>query len=195
MPLLFPSIRSSRPPTNAPTFMNLALKASFLGRPARFGFGHHKASLLTEFNRSRRVPSRIFARILSPRCPSLSVQGCDSSHLPSILSAEASSKNDAREVFAVDQNARCRIGFVVAAIACGLFVVRCQSVLAAEGVAGAGVGVLRSGRTIVGGLWPKLLQILQVFKEHGLVLAALLGLSAFFFHGRDLDHYTVAVEG
>nr|XP_010907613.1 putative DUF21 domain-containing protein At3g13070, chloroplastic [Elaeis guineensis] len=181
MPLFFPSIRSSRPPTNAPTPMDLALKASFLGRPARFGFGHHhKASLLTEFNRSRRVPCRIFARILSPRFRSLSVQGCDSSHLPSILSAEACSKNDAREVFAVDQNVRCRIGFVVTAIACGLFVVRCQSVLAAEGVAGAGVGVLRSGRTIVGGLWPKLMQILQVLKEQGLVLAALLGLSAFF---------------
>lgn len=119
-------------------------------------------------------------RTLSPGFPSLSVQGCDSSYLPSILSAEACSKNDALDVFAVDQNARCRIGFVVAAIACGLFVGRCQGVLAAESVAGAGVGVLRSGRAIVGGLWPKLLQILQVFKEQGVVLAALLGLSAFF---------------
>lgn len=45
----------------------------------------------------------------------------------------------------------------------------------------AGYGVIgQSILLLLRNVWPKTLQVLQVFKEHGLVLALLLGLSAFF---------------
>lgn len=53
--------------------------------------------------------------------------------------------------------------------------------MAAEGVVNAGYGVIgQSILLLLRNVWPKTLQVLQVFKEHGLVLALLLGLSAFF---------------
>lgn len=62
---------------------------------------------------------------------------------------------------------------VIAAV-CGLVVVRCQRGIAAES------SVISSGRSALAGSWPKILQTLQVLREQGLVLAALLSLSAFF---------------
>lgn len=53
----------------------------------------------------------------------------------------------------------------------GYSVIKCQRALAMEGLAG---GVYLKS------IWPKVLQVLCVFKEQGLILAALLGLSAFF---------------
>lgn len=72
-------------------------------------------------------------------------------------------------------------GVVLAAIICGVFVFECRRVMAAEGVVNAGYGVIgQSILLLLRNVWPKTLQVLQVFKEHGLVLALLLGLSAFF---------------
>ncbi|KAF6140943.1 hypothetical protein GIB67_030154 [Kingdonia uniflora] len=39
--------------------------------------------------------------------------------------------------------------------------------------------------------WPKILQVLCIFKEQGLDLAALLSLSAFSFHDRNFNHHTL----
>lgn len=61
-----------------------------------------------------------------------------------------------------------------------MFVVRCQRAFAAEGTVDAAIGVLTSGRASLSRAWPKLLQILHVLREQGLILTALLGLSAFF---------------
>ncbi|KAL6009617.1 DUF21 domain-containing protein, chloroplastic [Asimina triloba] len=72
-------------------------------------------------------------------------------------------------------------GFVLAAMVCGVFAAGCWRALAAEGVADVGVSrVLEKSSGAFRGAWPKMLQILAVFKEQGLILAALLGLSAFF---------------
>ncbi|CAK9180404.1 unnamed protein product [Ilex paraguariensis] len=63
----------------------------------------------------------------------------------------------------------------------GLNVILCRRVFAAEGLVAGGVyGVL--GRTVayLKSIWPNLLKVLFVFKEQGLVLFTLLGLSAFF---------------
>lgn len=72
-----------------------------------------------------------------------------------------------------------RCGFVVGLLVLG--VIRCQRVLAVE--AGSDLGNLtRKGMIYVKGFWngPKISQVLRVFREQGLILAALLGLSAFF---------------
>jgi CBS domain containing-hemolysin-like protein len=69
-------------------------------------------------------------------------------------------------------------GILVAVLA--LSVVRCRKVLAAEGFVSGGYAILGKSEVFFKGIWPTALQIWLVFKEHGLVLAALLSLSAFF---------------
>lgn len=69
---------------------------------------------------------------------------------------------------------------VLAMIACGLLAANCGRVLAAEGVAESGILAFGSKKAVFSGLGPKLLQVLGVFREQGLLLAALLGVSAFF---------------
>jgi hypothetical protein len=54
----------------------------------------------------------------------------------------------------------------------------------AGAAAGAPPGAVEAavgfGGVALRGWWPRVLQVLQLIKEHGLILAALLGLSAFF---------------
>ncbi|GAA0146134.1 hypothetical protein LIER_06160 [Lithospermum erythrorhizon] len=74
-----------------------------------------------------------------------------------------------------------KIGFllkILASIVCGVVVLWCRRVMAYEVV--GGVEVVDRGMVVLRNSWPKVLQVFRVFKEHGLVLAALLGLSAFF---------------
>ncbi|KAL0000627.1 hypothetical protein SO802_014408 [Lithocarpus litseifolius] len=71
-------------------------------------------------------------------------------------------------------------GIVLAAMVFGVLVFGCKRVFAMEGAANAGYGVIGQSILLLRNAWPKTLQVLQVFKEQGLILAALLGLSAFF---------------
>ncbi|XP_043691254.1 putative DUF21 domain-containing protein At3g13070, chloroplastic [Telopea speciosissima] len=71
-------------------------------------------------------------------------------------------------------------GSIFGAMVCGIFVLGCQRVLAMEGVVNAGYSVFGQSQLLLKGAWPKVLQVLWVFKEQGLILAALLSLSAFF---------------
>ncbi|XP_059444808.1 DUF21 domain-containing protein At1g55930, chloroplastic-like [Corylus avellana] len=71
-------------------------------------------------------------------------------------------------------------GIILAAIVCGVLVFGCKRVFAMEGLVNAGYGVIGRSMLSLRNAWPKTLQVLQVFKEQGLILAALLGLSAFF---------------
>uniref|UniRef100_A0A2N9J8U1 CNNM transmembrane domain-containing protein n=1 Tax=Fagus sylvatica TaxID=28930 RepID=A0A2N9J8U1_FAGSY len=71
-------------------------------------------------------------------------------------------------------------GIVLAAMVCGVLVFGCRRVFAMEGVVNAGYGVIGQSILLLRNAWPKTLQVLQVFKDQGLILAALLGLSAFF---------------
>ncbi|CAL5415844.1 unnamed protein product [Camellia sinensis] len=70
---------------------------------------------------------------------------------------------------------------VLAATVVGVLVFGCRGVFAVEGVVDSGYGVIGQNILLLKSYWPKLSQVLGVFKEQGLVLAALLGLSAFFF--------------
>ncbi|KAL9229999.1 hypothetical protein vseg_005403 [Gypsophila vaccaria] len=71
-----------------------------------------------------------------------------------------------------------RLLLLLGAVFCGVFVSNCRRVVAIEGVGNG--GVVGQWTTVLRDAWPKTLQVLLVFKEQGLILAALLGLSAFF---------------
>lgn len=71
-------------------------------------------------------------------------------------------------------------GIILAATVCGVLVFGCPRVFAVEGVVNAGYGVFRQSILLLRNTWPKVSQVLRIFKEQGLVLAVLLGLSAFF---------------
>lgn len=75
-----------------------------------------------------------------------------------------------------------RRGLAIAAAAAigAIVILNCRTALAVEGVVGAGYGVWERSSLAMSSSWPKVLQVLTVFKEQGLILAALLGLSAFF---------------
>ncbi|MBA0687484.1 hypothetical protein Goari_015016, partial [Gossypium aridum] len=69
---------------------------------------------------------------------------------------------------------------ILVAMVCGVLVFGCRRVFALDGVANAGYGVIGQCILLLRNAWPKASMILKVFKEQGLVLTALLGLSAFF---------------
>ncbi|KAM6553852.1 hypothetical protein CsatB_014614 [Cannabis sativa] len=71
-------------------------------------------------------------------------------------------------------------GIVFVAMVSGVLVYSCKKALASEGIVNAGYGVFGPCILLMRNAWPKTLQVLQVFKEQGLILALLLGLSAFF---------------
>ncbi|KAI7737432.1 hypothetical protein M8C21_007386 [Ambrosia artemisiifolia] len=72
-------------------------------------------------------------------------------------------------------------GLILAAVCCGVFVLGCRGALAAEGVLNGGniVGLEQIKLSMMNCM-PKVLMVLKVLKEQGLILAALFGLSAFF---------------
>ncbi|KAK3146798.1 hypothetical protein QOZ80_3BG0272140 [Eleusine coracana subsp. coracana] len=75
---------------------------------------------------------------------------------------------------------------IAVCVACGMLATAwCRRALAAGAAAGAGApGAVEAAVGIGGvalrGAWPRVLQVLQLMKEQGLILAALLSLSAFF---------------
>ncbi|XP_062014175.1 DUF21 domain-containing protein At1g55930, chloroplastic-like [Rosa rugosa] len=73
-----------------------------------------------------------------------------------------------------------KCGVVLAAMVCGVLVYGSRRAFAVEGVVNASYGVVDKCILMFRNAWPKTLLVLQVFKEQGLILAALLGLSAFF---------------
>ncbi|CAJ1971486.1 unnamed protein product [Sphenostylis stenocarpa] len=73
-----------------------------------------------------------------------------------------------------------KTGIILAATVCGILVFGCPRVFAVEGVVNAGYDVIGQSILLLRNTWPKVLQVLRIFKEQGLVLAVLLGLSAFF---------------
>lgn len=71
-------------------------------------------------------------------------------------------------------------GVILAATICGVLAFGCWRVSAIEGAVNAGYGVFGQSILLLRNTWPKVLQVLRLFKEQGLVLVVLLGLSAFF---------------
>ncbi|PRQ32147.1 hypothetical protein RchiOBHm_Chr5g0043141 [Rosa chinensis] len=87
-----------------------------------------------------------------------------------------------------------KCGVVLAAMVCGVLVYGSRRAFAVEGVVNASYGVVGKCILMFRNAWPKTLLVLQVLKEQGLILAALLGFSAFFLNGRDFDYRAMALE-
>ncbi|KAJ0263934.1 putative DUF21 domain-containing protein [Hirschfeldia incana] len=73
-------------------------------------------------------------------------------------------------------------GIVIGAVVCGVYLYGSQKVLAAStsGVVEAGYEVFGQSMVLFKNALPKIYQVLRVLREQGLILAALLSLSAFF---------------
>ena len=160
----------------------------------------HSTKSLTLFNHNRRltptipIPNRTFPqshrypfrlssslseskRFLAPTCEARDF-GLKRASLkrPTENSPESSSSGNGGLVL----EALLKGGAVLAAMVCGVLVYGSKSAFASEGVVNAGYGVIGQSILLLRNAWPKALQVLQVFKEQGIVLAVLLGLSAFF---------------
>uniref|UniRef100_A0A5B6ZLE4 DUF21 domain-containing protein n=1 Tax=Davidia involucrata TaxID=16924 RepID=A0A5B6ZLE4_DAVIN len=180
--------------------MDVAVKASLLNRSTFITDTKH--SFLVASNRQIRISTKI-SRI-NPRYSSRFTSNCIGPYIHRDFFNSKFQENKVfdgrgrfRSVVARDSETRsvkdsvCCIslgfvevlvkgGFVLAAMVCGVLIFGCQKVFAVESVVNAGYGVLGQSLLSIRSTWPKVLQVLRVFKEQGLVLAALLGLSAFF---------------
>ncbi|KAF6149585.1 hypothetical protein GIB67_011194 [Kingdonia uniflora] len=171
--------------------MNLALQPSLLLTQSRFVYARNVSNSIIcncqlrfpsngiGFNRFPHYPLRIVKNDLK-LCRLKSHEGGVFDEMPvgdSVVEKEGNPK------FEMLVGVVKRIGLILGVIACGVFVVECRRVLAMEGgiVANVGInGLIEKSSMAFKQAWPKILQVLCVFKEQGLVLAALLSLSAFF---------------
>lgn len=180
--------------------MDMALESSIFNAP-RLVSGT-KSLYLVPYNRQMRMPMKILEK--SNRYPSQLELNCigprgfrsyfsarcrvnDSSFAVraglKLVGEDSESLSDENAVYGVNLDfvrELAKRGIVLAAIVCGVLVFGCKRVFAMEGVVNAGNGVIERSMLVLRNAWPKTLQVLQVFKEQGLILAALLGLSAFF---------------
>lgn len=92
----------------------------------------------------------------------------------------SSEKSDATEATSGFMRLLVRQGVILVALFCGIMVVGGRRVFAVESVVNAGYGVFGQSILLLRNAWPKVSQLLRVFKDQGLILALLLGLSAFF---------------
>ncbi|KAJ7014299.1 DUF21 domain-containing protein [Populus alba x Populus x berolinensis] len=166
--------------------MEITFESSILGRPI-FISGTKTSSFL-HYNRVSKIPFKVSQKSYQypPRVSSklTDFRPYCSSILPRIRSK---SSRNVRTDLGTDQNVNLELikvllkrGVVFGAMVCGVLVFGCRRVLASEGVVNAGYGVIGQSILLLRTAWPKVSQLLRVFKEQGLILAALLGLSAFF---------------
>lgn len=166
--------------------MEIAFESSILGRPI-FISGTKTSSFL-HYNRVSKIPFKVSQKSYQypPRVSSklTDFRPYCSSILP--RNRSKSSRNVSTDL-GTDQNVNLELikvllkrGVVFGAMVCGVLVFGCRRVLASEGVVNAGYGVIGQSILLLRTAWPKVSQLLRVFKEQGLILAALLGLSAFF---------------
>ncbi|CAK9308683.1 unnamed protein product [Citrullus colocynthis] len=174
----------------------MALQSSTLGSPA-FSIGAKPFSLL-HCCRYKAVPVRIFRS--NNRYPSLYSSNCvqfrsSGSILCTIYEETNVFANGARLGCGVGESSNCpnvpepnrdfvreiaKRGILFTAIVYGVLVVGCKNVLATEGVVSFSKDIVGQGILAFRNAWPKALLVLKIFKEQGLILALLLGLSAFF---------------
>ncbi|XP_038997109.1 DUF21 domain-containing protein At1g55930, chloroplastic-like [Hibiscus syriacus] len=79
-----------------------------------------------------------------------------------------------------DQNLNLVKRVLLVAMVCGILIFVCKRVLAVEEAGNAGYEVIGKSKLLLRNAWPKASMLLKVFKEQGVVLTVLLGLSAFF---------------
>ena len=69
---------------------------------------------------------------------------------------------------------------VLVSISCASLVWRCRAAYAVENAPALAPQLLVKVRALWGHLWPKILQVLSVFRDQGLLISVILALSAFF---------------
>ncbi|KAF8019665.1 hypothetical protein BT93_G0375 [Corymbia citriodora subsp. variegata] len=175
----------------------MALESLIFTRPAFISGA--KSPFLVVCDRRRRLPVRFYPRDyqhsyrFAVNCagPSTSAGCCDAGFRNNLvfcnkvplrsvlvrssenLSNYSKSNPDAIEVVM-------RRGVVLVAMLCGVLFLGCKRVFAVESAVNAGYGVIGQSILLLRNAWPKVSQVLRVFKEQGLLLALLFGLSAFF---------------
>ncbi|KAM5585319.1 DUF21 domain-containing protein [Rosa sericea] len=177
----------------------MALESSILS-PPRFISGSKSLSFLY-YRKQKNFPTKVlvqnnrypfrlvsncignsdFGRFLGPRCEGVDLFA-NRARLRAVgKDSESSSGTDAVSDSSFDfVRVMVKCGVVLAAMVCGVLVYGSRRAFAVEGVVSASYGVVDKCTLMFRNAWPKTLLVLQVFKEQGLILAALLGLSAFF---------------
>ncbi|KAK8712404.1 hypothetical protein V6N13_147644 [Hibiscus sabdariffa] len=161
----------------------MALESSIFSRPT-FVYSTKSSSFLL-LNRNLKNPSKFLTKPHHYPTPVIST-----SSNPRVFKAFGVPKNGAfahkgllreeKDDVGTDQNLVLVKRAVLVALVCGVLVFGCKRVFAVEGVVNAGYGVIGQCILLLRNAWPKASMILKVFKEQGLVLTALLSLSAFF---------------
>ncbi|XP_017642047.1 putative DUF21 domain-containing protein At3g13070, chloroplastic [Gossypium arboreum] len=166
--------------------MEMALESSILSKPNFFSSTKSSAFLL--FNRNLKYPPKFLSKTNHYPPPIIS-----SFPNPRVVKAFGVPKtgafgSQARLGSLIKENEKLgsyqnlifvKRGILVAMV-CGVLAFGCKRVFAVEGVVNAGYGVIGQSILLLKNAWPKLSMLIKVFKEQGLVLTALLGLSAFF---------------
>ncbi|XP_062017445.1 DUF21 domain-containing protein At1g55930, chloroplastic-like isoform X1 [Rosa rugosa] len=177
----------------------MALESSILS-PPRFISGSKSLSFLY-YHKQKNFPNKVlvqnnrypfrlvsncignsdFRRFLGPRCEGVDLFA-NRARLRAVgKDSESSSGTNAVSGLGFDfVRVMVKCGVVLAAMVCGVLVYGSRRAFAVEGVVNASYGIVDRCILMFRNAWPKTLLVLQVFKEQGLILAALLGLSAFF---------------
>lgn len=177
--------------------LEMAIESLIYTRPA-FVSGA-KSPFLVVCDRRRRLPARVFPRGYQHSCrfavncagPSTSAGCYDAGFqnnlvfrnevpLRSVLVRSSENLANCSVSSADAVEVAVRRGVVLVAMLCGVLFLGCRRVFAVESAVNAGYGVIGQSILLLRNAWPKVSQVLIVFKEQGLVLALLFGLSAFF---------------
>ncbi|KAL6529428.1 putative DUF21 domain-containing protein, chloroplastic [Orobanche gracilis] len=163
MPILHRSIFTKKSYPSYLVMRNPSLKLSLRFSPRRLSCTTCSTppynSPITFFSSSKRPPFRLIS------VKSSSLNDCTDNSMRALSSEEVLTGR----------------GLAIAAAAIGIvFIFSGQKALAVEGVAGVGYGISERSLLALRSSLPKVLQVLTVLREQGLILGALLGLSAFF---------------
>ncbi|KAK6230139.1 hypothetical protein QUC31_001657 [Theobroma cacao] len=166
--------------------MRMALESSILTQPTFFS--SRKCSSLMFFNQNLKYPSKFLSK--TNHYPASIISSFPN---PEVFKAFGLRKNgifgsqarlgllgEGNEDVGNNQNLILVKRGILVVMVCSVFVFGCKRVFAVEGVVDAGYGVIGQCILLLRNAWPKLSMLLKVFKEQGVVLTALLGLSAFF---------------
>ncbi|TYJ01467.1 hypothetical protein E1A91_A13G155700v1 [Gossypium mustelinum] len=161
--------------------MEMALESFFLSQPSFIS--STKSSPFKFFNRNLKFPSKFLSKIKNCPTPQFSSFPNPRVFKSFGLPKTGSSGDQTRLGLSSEENEQklswLRKG-ILGAMVCGILILGCKRVFAVEEVVNAGYVVIGKSMLLLRNAWPKASMILKVFKEQGVVLTLLLGLSAFF---------------
>ncbi|GKV38377.1 hypothetical protein SLEP1_g46292 [Rubroshorea leprosula] len=186
-----------------PDLQVLVLSYNYCGvvnRPSSFP---SKCSSFVQHNRNLKFSIRLSSK--SNHFPCCVVSSCFNPsilveftvHLRSLSVESNDLGGDQGEVLGLDLESLkilLKRGVYIGAMLYCLSVFACKRVLAMEGVVNVGYGVIEQWALLLRNAWPKVSMVPKIFKEQGVILTALLGLSAFFSMAEPSITTTLAME-